>query len=626
MTDTARTLTYAGVAAVLGLGALLTSQGTSPAEIDGFSDVGKVLFDGFDDPAEATTLEVVGWNEEEKAPQVFGVQQKDEKWVLSSHNDYPAEAADRLARTAASLIGIERSAVKSRREDDWSEFGVLDPSDEDSALSIASADEDSDEAEEEQAPKYGTRITLRDSDTNALVDLIIGNEVPDQSGYRYVRVPGEKTTFISKLNIDLSAKFEDWIEEDLLQVEENKIVQVKVNNYSIDEAGRALLQGDIVEAQKKNLDTTADWTLIGIDEDKEEFDNSPIASITSNLSSLKIKGVRRKSKGINPDLTLDPTVSQDQFTMLRLQSELQAQGYFVVPDKDGKVMLASNEGELIAGTEDGVKYTLYFGEVATGSSRDIEVGQLKSADDSEASEAESKEEEAGDKETADEKEPEPETGSRRYVLIKVEFDESLLGSALVEPTEPEKPAILKEAEAAQKKAEASKSSDNPESSKEVSEPSDTKQQEDSDTTENEPVKEKPENDCSFQEEDESQEDNKKVEKSSTDDAATDTSPTEEASADEDKKPEQTPEQLAKIAYDTAMATYLEDKRAYDSDVAARNRKRTEGQEQVEQLKKRFADWYYVITANDFEKFRIDRTAVVSEKQSEDGDSTKTDEK
>ena len=681
MNTTTRTLVYVGSAAALAVIALVTSMSPSDQDIDGFSDVGTALFQGFEDPADAETLEVVAWDYDAETPLIFGVSKTDDdNWVITSHNDYPTEAADRLAKTATSMIGIERSAVQSRDKEDWSKFGVLDPSAEDAGEYAASEDSDKDdegegsedEDEEDKPDPFGTRITLRDGSSNALVDLIVGNEVPDRDGYRYVREPDNQTTYISKMSVDLSAKFVDWIEPDLLKVQQNQIVRIKVDGYSIDETQEAIVAGDVVEFEKEDLKSAGSWQLVGLNEETEEFDNSAVSAIARNLQGLKIVGVRKKRPGINPDLTVDTKVVRSQLDMIQLQAEMQNQGFFIVPDRnsENQARLASNEGELLAGTDEGVLYTLYFGEVARGSAREIEVG-LSSDDKDEAgkesdkdqddkepekgdAEGESSEENASGDAEGDSDEAEEETGSRRYVLIKVEFDESLLGPKPEAPVEPVKPAILNE--------EPEK---NPAEDKGDNKPADKDDADKSESDKEEPAKDEAAeeesgqdtagksdepDDCGPQDEtaaaDEkpaaAEDEAKTQESASGDEEKKDAAAAEEtgekadekpAGSDTDRKadaaedkgdekpaePQKSPRELAQEEYDRAVSDYAAAKLKYESDLQSFSDKVEEGQKKVKELADRFGGWYYVITADSFEKFRIERSEVVTEKKAEEED-------
>ena len=63
------------------------------------------------------------------------------------------------------------------------------------------------------------------------------------------------------------------------------------------------------------------------------------------------------------------------------------------------------------------------------------------------------------------------------------------------------------------------------------------------------------------------------------------------------------------AYKTATLEYHQQLNAWEATAK-------EGQEKVDELAKRFSGWYYVISSDSFEKFRLSRKDVVSEKKPE----------
>ncbi len=60
----------------------------------------------------------------------------------------------------------------------------------------------------------GKRVTIKGAGEEAPGDLIIGNELEGRENFHFVRVPGQKRVYTSKIDIDTSTKFEDWIEQD----------------------------------------------------------------------------------------------------------------------------------------------------------------------------------------------------------------------------------------------------------------------------------------------------------------------------------------------------------------------------------------------------------------------------
>lgn len=682
MNATSRTLAFAGVALVSALAAVGAWFGSRPVSIEGYADVGQAFFPEFNNPLTATALSIGKYNDKAKEFQAFAVRQNDNgAWVIPSHHDYPAEAQERLARTAASMIGVKKDAVQSRSKEDWKNYGVVDPA----ADGAATVEE------------RGTRVTLKDASGNPLVDLIIGKKVEGREKHYYVREPDKNTTYIAEVDSNLSAKFSDWIEPDLLKVSQNELVSLTVDNYSVDEVQGAIVPAEKLVFRKDDFKSSNPWKLDGTDDTLEKLDEGPVREIARNVDQLKIVGVRPKPAGLNADLTVSPEVARNPLLREVLQSDMQRQGFYIASGPNNTVRLVSNEGELLAGADNGVQYTLFFGEIARGSDKDIEVGfanadkteEAAKEGDAAADAAKSENDEAG--------------GPRRYLLVKVDFDESLLGPAPVEPTPPVKPAILdsdpagngNEAPPAATPPEKKETpADLPKTDSPTPEPEDKKDAESSapekstDSTPDpstddappkpdpapEPASETPkeEGSCGLQDEpapvtnsktDESPapaadpaapvaetssaEDPKPADPPAADKPA-DAAPTPEPAAQEKPATEQKPadsekppvsekpaddpaapapaaatppvdpKQAAQAEYDRAKGEYEATKAAYDRDVKARTEKIETGRKKATELSARFSKWYYVITADSFEKFRITRKDVISLKADDAG--------
>ena len=608
MNSTNRTLMFLATAGGSLLLAFLVNVASAPKSVEGFSEVGQDFFPDFLDPLKATELSVAKFDTEQKEKQSFSVKKNDQGfWVIPSHHDYPAEAAERLARTAASMIGIRKVAVQSRSKDDWGRYGVVDPE----AEAATGADG--------KDPR-GTRLLLKDGSGNGLVDLIVGRAVEDRTGHYYVRQPDKNTVFIAKMSVDLSTRFADWIEPDLLKVNQPDISRILVNRYSVDEQQGTINQGEVLDFVKDK--TAGKWGLDGLNSETEQVREAAVTDLVRNLDQLKIVGVRPKPQGLNADLTVSEEVAQNPLLRQVLQADMQRQGFFVARGPQNSVQLVSNEGELIAGTSNGVRYTLYFGEIARGTAKDIEVG-LKSEDAAGEKAEAGKEGEGAEAESKEAAPAEgPEKGPRRYLLVKVDYDEGLLGSKPEEPVAPEKPAILTdgaapaEAAPAEKPADAAPAGDKPSDEKPSDEkPSDEKPAADPGACDEPqaaaaaeqaaPAAAVPATDAAVQD---------PVPATPAADSPAPSQPAaEEAKPADEPKPVVDPKAEAQKAYDQALAEYEAAKAGHAAAVKAWDDRAKEGRKRVKELSERFAGWYYVITADSFEKFQVTRASSVEPK-------------
>lgn len=365
--DLKLTKTLAGAAALLAIVTLATApRNVTPST---FLDQGEPFFPAFKDPNEATTLEVVEFDADTAAARPFKVTNDHGHWTIPSHHNYPADGKDRLAKTAAGIITIKKDEFRSDNVVDQEALGVIDPLDE-KATTLRGR---------------GKRVTVKGENGKVLADLIIGNPVEGREGFHFVRVPDQKRIYAAKIDVDISTKFADWIEKDLLQVDQSKIDRVVIEDYSIDERTLMVDVRDTVELDKND----GKWTANKM-RPNQEVDTTKMNDLLREVDQLQIVGVRPKPEGITERLS-GLTVSRED--MLSLQSR----GYYLT--RDGNLM--SNEGELRVHTNDGVLYTLRFGEILYGKGEAISAGGESTGDESSG------------------------PGENRYLFISAEFDPSV---------------------------------------------------------------------------------------------------------------------------------------------------------------------------------------------------------
>ena len=585
--------------------AALTWWLTQPRQIKEFENVGQPFFADFENSSDASSLEVLAVDANTAEVKSFRVEEKNGVWTIPSHYGYPAEAADRLARCSSSLIGLTRESLVGRTRSDHERFGVLDPLDED-LLDPEAA---------------GKRVTLKDSSGNVLADLIIGNqaeerdatdrEVAFQSQQRseyFVRHPDETQTYKIGLDLDLSTKFSDWIRPDLLDLETSDMTRMLVDNYELQEQADPF--GRLTQLFKKQGDQLlfnrndgfGKWNLDGLDESKEELDDSKLNTAASTLANLKIVGVRKKTgyqdqQLLTPDLQLnripelEANPAQFRQIMAQLQAELSDYGFNLAPAGQGSqdLMLVSNFGELKAGTSKGVVYTLQFGNPIDGDEYEIEIGGSANSDqddanvdETEAANADqepSADNDAGNDEKQDAvedaaNEEDAKSIKNRYLMIRVAFDESLLGDqpvAPVAPTEPVKPEGYVAA---------------PDESDAAGDPNDS---------DDAP---KPPSDGTGAEE-------KSDDESTSTEESTDDRPEEFKQYD-----------VAKAAFDQKKTEFELELTKFEDDQKAFNEKVEEANKLVAELNERFGAWFYVISADNLESLQLQRVDMVKAKEVE----------
>ena len=113
--DLKKTLIFAGAALALLLLAFVTTRPRNLTAEEFTQDQGKAFFPDFTDPRSAKALEVIDFDTDTASAIPFKVEYSKEKgWVIPSHHDYPADAKDRLAKTAAGVIDLKKD-VQGRR-------------------------------------------------------------------------------------------------------------------------------------------------------------------------------------------------------------------------------------------------------------------------------------------------------------------------------------------------------------------------------------------------------------------------------------------------------------------------------------------------------------------------------
>jgi hypothetical protein len=363
---------------VLALGSMGLAWANRPQTMEPptFEDTGEELFPEFVDPNTATFLEVKEYNEDEAQLVTFSVKLEPSEtggqWVIPSHNNYPADGTEQMGKAAASFIGAKKDVVRSDDPAEHAEFGVVDPED-------PGAEKDS----------RGRRVTIKDASGTVLADVIIGKDVPERQGFKFLRYPGEDRVYAVEIDPQVSTKFTDWIEDDLLKMESDDIVAVLSNSYSVvekvdEESGekRATLENDnpyyfeLIDSPAIGEDgsSATEWTLAAppvfgpdgqpidpetwegeeplpgaqIPPEGQELNPTKVKQIVGAADRLKIVGVRPRAQRLDP-------------------YEMKSKGFFLVGEPP-RLSLLGNEGEVHLISNDGVVYTLFFGEVtyATG--------------------------------------------------------------------------------------------------------------------------------------------------------------------------------------------------------------------------------------------------------------------
>ncbi len=401
MNETTKTLVFVAIAAGLAGTAFLTRPQVNRATSEFVEE--RAPFYPDVNPDGVKGLEVTAYDKEKGELDSFSVKLQNGVWIIPSHNNYPADAADRLKKTAGAVLSLQRDTVVSGGKELHKECGLIDPAD-------TSGD----------AESWGTRVKLLDVNGNVVSDLLIGKNVADKTDFKFVRIPDKDRVYQVKCSgLDLTTRFADWIDTDLITDSAFDFEKVVINDYKLERTGNRVRINDqgVITLGK---DDKGKWKLGDLKEG-EETDETKAGDLATAVSDLKVLGVRPKP----PGLTADLNILEQQFAAESMISR----GFF--PTEDGRVV--SNEGEVSCETKDGIRYTLRFGGVflGRGGEKDLEAGK----------EGEKVvEENAAPAEGKPAEDPAAKTQENRFLLISVAFNEARF-------PEPEMPASMKEAAA-----------------------------------------------------------------------------------------------------------------------------------------------------------------------------------
>ena len=351
MNDNIKTLAFLGAAgAAIALAWTSMPQGRE-ATASG-NKMGQALFDQFDGTA-ATAINITEVDQELQESKSIEVAQTDKGWFIkrTGKADYPADADNQLQGVSTVLLDIRIHDVAGEGSGEHAKFGVLDPN-----------------SANPQDSGIGKYMALKNTSGSSLAELIIGNEVKDVAGLRYVRKPGENTVYMAELeNVNnVSTKFVDWVEKDFLDLDKWDVKRVTLDNYDVN-----IAQGKINRTDPPHvLDyDSSEWKLSGKPlADTEELDKEKLDSLKDALDDLEIIDVESK-----PQILVENLKQGNEFFKglndpgnRTVVTSLQSKGFYTIAVKDAAGQqvpkIVSNKGEILVGMKDAVEYVLRFGE------------------------------------------------------------------------------------------------------------------------------------------------------------------------------------------------------------------------------------------------------------------------
>ena len=329
------TAAFVGVALLLAVAAWATSPRLeTPANL---VDRGTRFFPGFTDPQSAASLEVIEFNQAAFAAQPLKVVNQDGRWTIPSHYGYPADGSEKLATTAAALIALTRDDIASENAGDHERCGVIDPLDETIAASTG----------------RGTRVMVRGADESVLADIIIGAPVEGRDQMRYVRVPGQTRTYVSRVGaLSISTRVDDWIERDLLQVDRGDIDGIAIQHFLVSAGRDNVSDGERLLLRRQRPDV---WMLT---DNAQRLNTFPMNLLVTTLDELAIADVRPKPPGLAAALAGTGAARMSSADA----ADLETRGFLTT--RDGGLVPVG--GEVFVRTDSGIAFQLRFGDIVHG--------------------------------------------------------------------------------------------------------------------------------------------------------------------------------------------------------------------------------------------------------------------
>jgi hypothetical protein len=359
MTEGVKTLIYVGVALLVAIMAFVSRPRQIEVALD--EKIGNPLFENFEDPSQAASMEFVRYDSEMGELRNFRVARDSQSgaWTIPSNAGYPADAEQRMRDAALSLVDLRVLGIASQLPGDHAYFGVLEPDRERLRLGDDGV---------------GQLLTFEDAKGQALAGVIIGKTVRGDEEQRYVRVPGQDIVYVVRIDpSQLSTRFQDWIEQDLLQLTAWDVEDVTVMNYTVErDLNRAALIRD--------FDFTArfeenEWELVELTSHRdeqpttvtelpadEELNKENLDALKTAVDELKIVDVFRKPRGLGRDLKAGADFVKDDASV----KDLQARGFYPYESGETAELFCAN-GEVHVGMKEGVQYVLRFGETVAES-------------------------------------------------------------------------------------------------------------------------------------------------------------------------------------------------------------------------------------------------------------------
>lgn len=300
--------------------------------------------DGLTQARGVTSLTISTFDTKTQEVVDFSVAKTDRGWVIPSHSNYPADGGSRTGQIAGNFLALKPIDTVNIEPARFAEVGLLDPN----APDVLKASDDSE--------AYAKRVTLKNAQDRVLLDVLVGKQVDEKWGQRYVRVAGEDKVYTAKIDVyDLETDFEKWVERDLLKIKADEIRQIVMDPHRVE--FKSTQEAGVIPGEQSSISRTdkdAEWVDGAVPGRKpipagKILDQDKLKTLVSSLTDIRLSGVRPLEKSI---------------------PALRPFGIYV--DQQGN-LFAREGGEQII-TADGMVFHLSLGELAEGSGKALSSG------------------------------------------------------------------------------------------------------------------------------------------------------------------------------------------------------------------------------------------------------------
>ncbi|UCD68125.1 MAG: DUF4340 domain-containing protein [Betaproteobacteria bacterium] len=182
------------------------------------------------------------------------IQRKENKWVVNSHNDHPADIS-KLGRLIMQLAETQILEEKTSNAEHYGKLGVGDPAD----------------------GGKGIKVTVEGEDFSYAV--ILGNKA--QGSYRYARNAQDATSYLVDQNFDMPKDVAGWLAPDIVDIGSDQIKKVVISHSD----------GETITIEKADQEQT-DFEVSVIPKGRELSYSTIANEITGALAKLELKDVR----------------------------------------------------------------------------------------------------------------------------------------------------------------------------------------------------------------------------------------------------------------------------------------------------------------------------------------------